>query len=153
MGNGFVSKRRNRDKKTKRLKNTPVWRKRVFLLSDCIYTRFYMCFSLSLSLAVLLCIYYKTIFNKTSRSDQYCVARRNLTRTVSSSSSCLCGGLSTSSLVSSETNELIKGVCGVKDDVISVGAFTCDCSSLETMPKSSSSSSSSSFALTIGHVV
>ena len=93
-------------------KKTEAKGKRVFLLSDCIlYTLLYV--FLSLSLAVLLCIYYKTIFNKTSRSDQYCVARRNLTRTVSSSSSSLSSRfLSTSSLVSSETNELIdRGVC------------------------------------------
>ena len=93
-------------------KKTEAKGKRVFLLSDCIlYTLLYV--FLSLSLAVLLCIYYKTIFNKTSRSDQYCVARRNLTRTVSSSSSSLSPRfLSTSSLVSSETNELIdRGVC------------------------------------------
>ena len=95
-------------------KKTEAKGKRVFLLSDCIlYTLLYVFLSLSLSLAVLLCIYYKTIFNKTSRSDQYCVARRNLTRTVSSSSSSLSSRfLSTSSLVSSETNELIdRGVC------------------------------------------
>ena len=116
-----VRQNRRHKEDTKREKSDSVKKKKteakgkgVFLLSDCIlYTLLYVFLSLSLSLAVLLCIYYKTIFNKTSRSDQYCVARRNLTRTVSSSSSSLSSRfLSTSSLVSSETNELIeRGVC------------------------------------------
>ena len=56
---------------------------------------------------VLFIMYYKTMFNKTSRSDQYCVAARNPIFTISSSSETFC----TSSVVSRETNEAIdKGV-------------------------------------------
>ena len=58
------------------------------------------------------------MFNKTSRSDQYCVAARNPIFTISSSSETFC----TSSVVSRETNEAIdkRRFFDVKGDVVSV---------------------------------
>ena len=78
------------------------------------------------------------MFNKTSRSDQYCVAARNPIFTISSSSETFC----TSSVVSRETNEAIdKGVSLTSKVTWYRWKFRHDdCSNLETIPKRSSSS-------------